>query len=158
MTGQPKRIVIVGGVAGGASAAARARRLSEDAEIIMFERGEHISFANCGMPYHIGGVIPDRNRLLVQTPDAMRTRFRIDVRTGHEVLRIDREEHKVYVRHLESGRETAEPYDALVLSPGAAPISPNIPGVAAPGVFTLRNLEDMDCIKARIDAGDPRDG
>lgn len=155
MTAQPQRIVIVGGVAGGASAAARARRLSEDAEIIMYERGEHISFANCGMPYHIGGVIPDRDRLLVQTPEAMRQRFRIDVRTRHEVVRIDRQEHKVHVRQLDSGQEVAESYDALVLSPGAEPIRPNLPGVDAAGVFTLRNLEDMDRIKERIDRDTP---
>ncbi|MFH1268053.1 MAG: FAD-dependent oxidoreductase, partial [Planctomycetota bacterium] len=98
------RIVIVGGVAGGASAAARARRLSEDAEIVLFERGEHISFANCGLPYHIGGTIAERKRLLVQTPKGMQKRFRIDVRTRSEVVAIDREARQVRVRNLETGQ------------------------------------------------------
>ena len=149
---QGKRIVIVGGVAGGASAAARARRLSEDAEIVMFERGEHISFANCGLPYHIGGVIADRNRLLVQTPEAMRKRFRIDVRVRSEVTRIDRDAREVVVVDHATGREYRQPYDALVLSPGAEPVRPNIPGIASPRVLTLRNMADMDAIMAAIDA------
>jgi NADPH-dependent 2,4-dienoyl-CoA reductase/sulfur reductase-like enzyme/peroxiredoxin family protein/rhodanese-related sulfurtransferase/TusA-related sulfurtransferase len=150
-----KRIVIVGGVAGGASAAARARRLSEDAEIVIFERGEFVSFANCGMPYHIGGVIPDRSRLLVQTPESLKRRFRIDVRVNTEVLRIDRTGKKVIVRDLKSGAETAEPYDALILSPGAEPVRPPIPGADSPRVFTLRSMRDMDAIKALVDAEHP---
>jgi NADPH-dependent 2,4-dienoyl-CoA reductase/sulfur reductase-like enzyme/peroxiredoxin family protein/rhodanese-related sulfurtransferase/TusA-related sulfurtransferase len=151
-----KRIVIVGGVAGGASAAARARRLSEDAEIVIFERGEHISFANCGLPYHIGGTIAERDRLLVQTPEGMRKRFRIDVRTRTEVLRIDREARNVAVRHLETGQESSEPYDVLILSPGAEPLRPPIPGADSPGVFTLRNLQDMDAINQAVGKADPR--
>jgi len=146
-----KRIVIVGGVAGGASAAARARRLSEEAEIILFERGEHISFANCGLPYHIGGDIPDRKRLLVQTPEAMRRRFRIDVRTQTEVIRIDRAQKLVLARNLATGAEQTEPYDVLILSPGAEPVCPSIPGIEATRVFTLRNLSDMDAIKGLVD-------
>lgn len=153
---EPKRIVIVGGVAGGASAAARARRLSEDAQIVLFERGEHISFANCGLPYHIGGTIAERKRLLVQTPEGMRNRFRIDVRTRCEVVRIDREARQVAVRNLETGEETAEPYDALILSPGAEPMRPPIPGVDHPGVFTLRNLHDMDAIIEAVEKAEPR--
>jgi len=153
---EPKRIVIVGGVAGGASAAARARRLSEDARIVLFERGEHISFANCGLPYHIGGTIADRERLLVQTPEGMHRRFRVDVRTRCEVLRIDREARQVAARNLATGEETAEPYDALILSPGAEPVRPPIPGADRPGVFTLRNLRDMDAILGAVERAAPR--
>jgi NADPH-dependent 2,4-dienoyl-CoA reductase/sulfur reductase-like enzyme/peroxiredoxin family protein/rhodanese-related sulfurtransferase/TusA-related sulfurtransferase len=150
-----KRILIVGGVAGGASAATRARRLSEDAEIVLFERGEHVSFANCGMPYHIGGAIRERGRLLVQTPEGLRQRYRLDVRTRTEVVRIDRAARKVLVRNLATGEETQEPYDALILSPGAAPIRPPIPGADHPLVFTLRTLGDMDRIKRLVDEKKP---
>jgi len=153
---EPKRIVIVGGVAGGASAAARARRLSEDAEIVIFERGEHISFANCGLPYHIGGAITERERLLVQTPEGMQNRFRVDVRTRCEVLRVDREARQVTVRNLETGEEGTEPYDVLILSPGAEPLRPPIPGVDCPGVFTLRNLRDTDAIIEAVAKAEPR--
>jgi NADPH-dependent 2,4-dienoyl-CoA reductase/sulfur reductase-like enzyme/peroxiredoxin family protein/rhodanese-related sulfurtransferase/TusA-related sulfurtransferase len=150
-----KRLLIVGGVAGGASAAARARRLSEDAEIVLFERGPNISFANCGLPYHIGGDIPDRKQLLVQTPAAMAQRFRIDVRTNTEVIHIDRTRRELTVRDVSDGAEHAEPYDALVLSPGAEPLLPPIPGIDSPGVFTLRNLGDMDAIKKVVDERAP---
>ncbi|HUT92088.1 MAG TPA: FAD-dependent oxidoreductase [Thermoguttaceae bacterium] len=153
---EPKRIVIVGGVAGGASAAARARRLSEDAEIVIFERGEHISFANCGLPYHISGTIANRKRLLVQTPEGMQNRFRVDVRTRCEVLRINREARQVAVRNLETGEEGTEPYDVLILSPGAEPLRPPIPGVDSPGVFTLRNLRDTDAIIEAVEKAEPR--
>ena len=132
-----KRMVIVGGVAGGASAAARARRLSEDAEIVLFERGPDISFANCGLPYHIGGTIAERDRLLVQTPEAMRKRFRIDVRTRSEVLRIDRQGRHVTVRNLPTGEQSTEPYDVLILSPGAEPLRPPIPGADLQGGSVL---------------------
>ena len=146
-----KRILIVGGVAGGASAAARARRLSEDAEIVLIERGEHISFANCGMPYHIGGAIPDRDQLLVQTPEGLRTRYRIDVRTRTEARGIDRQARTIRLRNLDTGEERAEPYDVLILSPGAEPVRPPVPGADLPQVFTLRSLTDMDRIKAAVD-------
>jgi len=147
-----KRIVIVGGVAGGAAAATRARRLSEEAEIILFERGEHISFANCGLPYHIGGRIADRDALLVQTPERMRARYAIDVRTRTEVIGIDREAREVTVRDVATGAESTQGYDVLILSPGAAPVRPPIVGADDPGVFTLRNLADMDAIKQVADA------
>ncbi len=150
-----KRILIVGGVAGGASAAARTRRLSEDAEIVMFERGEYVSFANCGLPYHIGGMIPERDRLLVQTPESLRRRFRIDVRTRMEVVRIDRAAKTVTARNLTTGAEVVESYDALILSPGAEPVRPPIPGADGPKVFTLRSITDMDAIKAFIDGEKP---
>lgn len=144
------KILIVGGVAGSASAAARARRLDEKAEIILFERGEHISFANCGLPYHIGGVIPERESLLVTTPTAMREKFAIDVRTLNEVVKIDRSKKELQVKDLNSGKTYSEAYDYLVLSPGAAAIRPPISGIDLPGIFSLRNLEDMDRIKAAV--------
>jgi NADPH-dependent 2,4-dienoyl-CoA reductase/sulfur reductase-like enzyme/rhodanese-related sulfurtransferase len=151
-----RRILIVGGVAGGASAAARARRLSEEAEIILFERGEHISFANCGLPYHIEGTITERKRLLVQTPQSMRRRFAIDVRTRTEVIRIDRGGKLVVARNLATGAELTESYDVLILSPGAEPIRPPIPGVDSKRVFTLRSLADMDAIKELVDREKPQ--
>ena len=145
-----KKIVIVGGVAGGASAAARARRLSEESEIVLLERGPHISFANCGLAYHIGGEIAERERLLVSTPEKLRARFRIDVRTRSEAVAIDTAAREVEVRNLETGATYRERYDALVLSPGAEPVRPAIPGVDGPNVLTLRNMEDMDRIIAAL--------
>lgn len=147
------KLIIVGGVAGGASAAARARRLAEDAEIVLLERGPDVSYANCGLPYHVGGVIPDRNKLLVVTPKLLRERFRLDVRTRSSVEKIDRAAKTVTVRDLATGREYAERYDKLILAPGAAPLRPDIPGLDLPNVFTLRTLDDTDRIKAVVDAG-----
>ncbi len=140
------KILIVGGVAGGATAAARARRLDEKAEIILFERGEHISFANCGLPYHISGVIPERESLLVTTPEVMHEKFAIDVRVRNEVVKIDRAKKHLLVKDLGNGNEYTESYDYLVLSPGAAAVKPPITGIDLPGIFTLRNLQDMDRI------------
>jgi len=151
----PLRIAIVGGVAGGMSAAARARRLSETAEITVFERGEHVSFANCGLPYHVAGVIPDRRRLLVQTPQSLRARFALDVRVNSEVVRIDRAAKELVVRER-SGREYRHGYHALVLSPGAEPLRPPIPGSDHPRVRTLRSLEDMDAIVDLLGRGPSR--
>ncbi len=145
------RILIVGGVAGGASAATRARRLSEEAKIVVFERGEHISFANCGMPYHIGGVIADRDELLVATPERLWNRYRIRVRLRTEVEGIDRDAQELVVRDLQTGEESREPYDVLILSPGAEPIRPPIPGADLDKVLSLRSLADMDGIKAVVD-------
>ena len=146
------KLVIVGGVAGGASAAARARRLDEHAEIVIFERGPDVSFANCGLPYYVGEEITPRDKLLVTTPARLRERFRLDVRTRSNVESIDRAAKKVRVRELDTGREYDETYDALILAPGAAPLRPPIPGVESPLVLTLRNLQDVDRIKAKIDA------
>jgi len=143
---QPFRLVIVGGVAGGASAAARARRLSESIEILMVERGPHISFANCGLPYHVGGAITDRSRLLLQTPASLGRRFNLDIRVETEAVAIDREARELVLRDLRTGTESRERYDALLLSPGAAPIRPALPGFDLPKVLTLRNLPDMDRI------------
>lgn len=145
--------MIVGGVAAGASAAARARRLSEHAEIVLIERGPDISFANCGMPYHIGEKIEHRERLLVVRPQLLRERFRIDVRTSHEVTALDPRSKQLRVTDLQRGEEYTLDYDQLLLTPGAAPFVPNIPGVDLPHVETLRNLGDMDRIKARVDRG-----
>ncbi|MDD3275820.1 MAG: FAD-dependent oxidoreductase [Kiritimatiellales bacterium] len=146
-----KKIVIIGGVAGGASAAARARRLSEEAEIILLERGPYVSFANCGLPYHIGGEIADRDRLLVTTPEALRKRFLIDVRTRNEVTAIDPDKKVVEIKNLESGEVYTETYDALILSPGAEPVRPPIPGIESQNVLSLRNMEDMDRIIKALD-------
>ena len=151
--GRLMKLLIVGGVAGGASAAARARRLSEDAQIVLFERGPDVSFANCGLPYYVGGEIAERDKLLVTTPERLRTRFKLDVRTRSSVEAIDRAAKKVRVRDLASGREYEETYDKLILAPGAAPLRPPIPGIDLPGIFTLRNLQDMDRIKERVDQG-----
>lgn len=141
------KVVIVGGVAGGMSAAARLRRLSEQAQIVVFERGEAVSFANCGLPYYISGVIEHRDELLLQTPESLKARFNIDVRVRHEVLEIVPEEKKVRVRDLSSGNTFEETYDNLVLSPGAEPVRPPIPGLESARVFTLRNMGDTDKIK-----------
>ena len=151
-----KRILIVGGVAGGASAAARARRLNEEAEIVVFERGEFVSFANCGLPYHIGGDIPGRDALLLQTPQSFKRRFNVDVRVFHEVIEIDKAGKNLLVRNLQSGEVLHESYDALLLSPGAAPIRPPFPGIDSPGVHTLRNIPDMDRILAALEQDKPR--
>ena len=150
------KIVVVGGVAAGMSAAARLRRLDESAEIIVLERGEHVSFANCGLPYHIGGDIKDRQQLLLQTPASLKATLNLDVRTRHEVIAIDRTARTVQIRELASGRVYTERYDKLVLSPGAQPIRPNLPGVDHPAVLVLRNVADMDAIMARVDAGAKR--
>ncbi|GEA50358.1 NADH oxidase [Vibrio inusitatus NBRC 102082] len=140
------KILIVGGVAGGASAAARARRLSEDAEIIMIERGEFVSFANCGLPYHIGGDITDRSKLLLQTPESFLARFNVDVRVMNEVVAIQRQDKTVTIKNLIDGSEYIESYDFLLLSPGAGPIVPPIEGLSNPLTHSLRNIPDMDRI------------
>ena len=147
------KLLIVGGVAGGASAAARARRLSENAHIVLIERGPDVSFANCGLPYYIGGEIADREKLLVVTPERLRSRYNLDVRVRSSVEAINRPAKRVRVRDLVSGREYEETYDKLILAPGAAPIRPPISGIDLPGVFTLRNLEDMDRIMRKLHDG-----
>ena len=150
------KIVIVGGVAGGATAAARLRRLDEYAEIIIFEQGEHISFANCGLPYYIGGSIAKRENLLLQTPESFNRRFHIDVRVHSEVLSIERGTKTVTVRNKQTGEIYAESYDTLVLSPGGVPIKPPIEGIDSERVFTLRNIADIDKIKAFIIENHPK--
>ncbi|OIR17631.1 coenzyme A disulfide reductase [mine drainage metagenome] len=147
------KIVIVGGVAAGMSTAARARRLSEQANIIVLERSQYVSFANCGLPYHIGGDIKDRDQLLLQTPQTLAENLNLDVRTGHEVLAINQIERTITIKNLTSADEYIETYDKLVLCPGASPIIPSLPGVDHPSIFTLRNIEDMDVIKTIVDQG-----
>ncbi len=150
-----KRVVIVGGVAGGATCAARLRRLDENAEIVVLDRGHYVSFANCGLPYYVGNVIRQEAKLLLATPALFMDRFCIDVRTRNEVTAIDREKHTVAVRDLETGREYSESYDALVLSPGAAPICPPWPGIDLPGIFTLRTVPDSREIRNWIELRKP---
>jgi NADPH-dependent 2,4-dienoyl-CoA reductase/sulfur reductase-like enzyme/rhodanese-related sulfurtransferase len=150
-----QKVVIIGGVAGGASAAARLRRLDEEAEIILFERDEYISFANCGLPYYIGEVIKKRDNLLVQTPKGMRERFRVDVRVNSEVTRIRRETKSVEVLDRKTGKTYTETYDKLILAPGAAPFRPPIPGLDEARVFSLRNIPDTDTIKGFVDEHKP---
>ncbi|QDV38999.1 FAD-dependent oxidoreductase [Tautonia plasticadhaerens] len=156
MNASGRTIVIVGGVAGGASAAARARRIDEHARIILFEKDGHVSFANCGLPYYIGGEIADREKLLVAPSELLERRFRLDVRTRQEVVSIDRQAKTVTVRDHASGGDYAQSYDRLILAPGASPLVPPLEGADAPGVFTLRNLEDTDRIKAAVDASGAR--
>ena len=151
-----KRILVIGGVAGGATFAARARRLSENAEIIIFERGKYISFANCGLPYHIAGTIPRREQLLLQTPEKMMNRYQIDVRIETEVINIDRINKNITVKNLKTDKQYIETYDILVLSPGAKPIIPPIPGINSKGILVLRNMTDMDEINNWISVNQPK--
>ncbi len=146
------KVIIVGGVAGGASAAARLRRLDENAQITMYERSGYISYANCGLPYYIGGVITDRRQLTLQTPDSFYKRFRVDVKVNHEVLSIDRVNHTVEVKNLSTGEIFTDNYDKLVLSPGAKAVKPPIPGIESERIFTLRTVEDTYWIADEIKA------
>ena len=145
-----KRILVVGGVAGGASCVARARRLSEAADIIMFERGEYVSFANCGLPYYVGDVIKEEENLIVATPEVFRKRFKIDVRLQSEVVAVDCKNSRIQIKDLTTGDIYLEEYDALVLAPGARAIKPKMPGIDLPGIFSLRTIPDSRQIKAWI--------
>ncbi len=151
-----KRVLIVGGVAGGATCATRLRRLDEDAEIVVFDRGPYVSFANCGLPYYVGNIIKQEEKLLLATPPWFQDRFHIEVRTRAEVTAIDRQGCAIAVRDLETGCEYHEPYDALVLSPGAAPVCPPWPGIDLPGIFTLRTIPDSRQIRNWIESKKPR--
>jgi NADPH-dependent 2,4-dienoyl-CoA reductase/sulfur reductase-like enzyme/peroxiredoxin family protein/rhodanese-related sulfurtransferase/TusA-related sulfurtransferase len=152
-----KKVIIIGGVAGGATTAARLRRLDESAQIIVFERGKYISFANCGLPYYIGGVIQNRSSLIVQTEEDMESKFALDIRTEHEVTAIHKEEKTVTVKNLASGEEFLESYDDLVISTGAFPVKPPIPGIKeAANLFTLRTIPDTDAIKEFIETRHPK--
>jgi NADPH-dependent 2,4-dienoyl-CoA reductase/sulfur reductase-like enzyme/rhodanese-related sulfurtransferase len=151
MAMEKKRILIVGGVAGGASCGARARRLSESAEILIFDRGDYVSFANCGLPYYVGEVIRKEEDLLVATPELFRERFNIEVRLRSEVIAIDRNRHTISVRDLRSGSVYEEVFDALVLAPGASPIRPDLPGIDLPGIFSLRTIPDSRRIREWIE-------
>jgi NADPH-dependent 2,4-dienoyl-CoA reductase/sulfur reductase-like enzyme/peroxiredoxin family protein/rhodanese-related sulfurtransferase/TusA-related sulfurtransferase len=148
------KYLIIGGVAGGATTAARLRRLDEQAEIIMFERGAYISYANCGLPYYIGGTISERENLFVQTPETFGKRFNMEVRTQNEAISINRENKTILVKDLVKGEEYTESYDKLILSPGAEPVKPPLPGINSKGIYTLRNVPDTDVIKAYIEKHD----
>jgi NADPH-dependent 2,4-dienoyl-CoA reductase/sulfur reductase-like enzyme/peroxiredoxin family protein/rhodanese-related sulfurtransferase/TusA-related sulfurtransferase len=150
------KLVVVGGVAAGMSCAARTRRLDEFADIVVFERAHHVSFANCGLPYHIGDVISDRDRLLLQTPQSLDESLALDVRTGQEVTSIDVEAKTVSVRDVDTGEELTEAYDKLALCPGASPFVPPLPGVDHPDIHVLRRIGDMDSIKALVDGSNGR--
>ena len=150
------KVVIIGGVAGGATAAARLRRLNETAEIVVFERSGHVSYANCGLPYYIGGVIEEPEALTLQTPESFFARFRVDMRVRHEVTAIHPDKKTVSVKALETGEEYEEHYDKLILSPGASPTQPRLPGVGIEKVFTLRTVEDTFRMKDYINAHHPK--
>ncbi|WP_321307813.1 CoA-disulfide reductase [Marinifilum fragile] len=150
------KYLIVGGVAGGATTAARLRRMDESAEIIMFERGEHISYANCGLPYYVGDVITERENLLLQTPESFNKRLNVDVRILNEVIKINREKKEVEVKDLKSNTVYTETYDKLIVSPGAEPIKPPIPGINDSAIFTVRNVKDTDKIKAYYNENKPQ--
>jgi len=145
--------LIVGGVAAGMSAATRLRRVDEAAEIIVFERGEYVSYANCGLPYYIGDAISERERLLIQTPEGFKSLFNIQVHTGHEVLAVRPDEKRIRVRELKSGREYDESYDKLLLTPGGSPVKPTIPGSDHPAIHTLWTIPDSDRIRSMVDKG-----
>jgi NADPH-dependent 2,4-dienoyl-CoA reductase/sulfur reductase-like enzyme/rhodanese-related sulfurtransferase len=148
--------IIIGGVAGGATTAARLRRLDEKSQIIIFEKGAYISYANCGLPYYIGGTIPEREKLFLQTPEGFGKRFNLDVRVNTEVLSIEPMAKKIKVKNLINGDIYEETYDTLVLSPGAEPIKPPLPGIDLPGIFTLRNVADTDRIKTFVNENKPQ--
>ncbi|OCS82821.1 FAD-dependent oxidoreductase [Caryophanon tenue] len=145
-----KKVVVIGGVAGGASAAARIRRLDEQAQIVMFERGPHVSFSNCSLPFYLSGVVADSKKLLMMTPESFEVKHNIDARVNSEVIAINREEKTVTVQHTQTGEVTTESYDKLVLSPGASPIVPNLPGTDLPHVFTVRNVVDIERLHTAI--------
>ncbi|MGM0378426.1 MAG: CoA-disulfide reductase [Bacillota bacterium] len=151
-----KKILIVGGVAAGATAAARIRRLNEDAKIIMFEKGPHVSFANCGLPYHVGGVIEDREELLLMSPEEFKNRFNVEARVNNEVININTKDKSVKVKDLVKDNDYTETYDELVLAPGASALKPPIPGVETDKLFTLRNVVDVDKINKFIEENNPK--
>ena len=152
------KIVIVGGVAGGATAAARIRRLDETAEIVVFERSGYVSYANCGLPYYIGGVIQSAAELTLQTPESFWKRFRVDMRIRHEVTAIHPDQKTVSVRNLDTGESFRESYDKLLLSPGAKPTQPELPGTGLPRLFTLRTVEDTLTIRDFVEREQHKSG
>ncbi len=139
-----KKVLVVGGVAGGATAAVRVRRLDEKAEIIMFEKGPHVSFSNCSLPYYLGRVVESKEKLVLMTPESFKTKYNIEARVNQEVIRIHREEKTVEIKNLETNEVYKESYDVLILSPGANPVVPPFEGVNLPHVFTVRNVADID--------------
>ena len=152
-----KKILIVGGVAGGASAAARLRRNSEEDEIIMFEKGPHVSFSNCALPYHLSGVIEEADKLVLMSPEKFMVQYKIEARVNNEVLSINKEEKYVSVKNLLTGETYKETYDKLILSPGAKPIVPNISGIEEVNIFTIRNVVDIDKLNKYVKSIDTKD-
>ncbi|MEG0385070.1 FAD-dependent oxidoreductase [Solibacillus cecembensis] len=151
-----KKIVVVGGVAGGASAAARIRRLDEAAQIVMFEKGPHVSFSNCSLPYHLSGIVENSNRLLLMNPQSFESKYNIDARVNSEVVKVNRAEKTVTVKNSDTGETYEESYDRLILSPGASPIVPNLEGVQLPHVFTVRNVVDIERLQKAIVENDAK--
>jgi NADPH-dependent 2,4-dienoyl-CoA reductase/sulfur reductase-like enzyme len=149
------KVIIIGGVAGGASCAARLRRLDENTEIVMVERGPYVSYANCGLPYHVGGVIPEESSLLVATAEMFRALFKVDARTNCEATAIDPQRKSVDLKDVETGEVTTESYDKLVLSPGAPSIRPPLPGIDLPGIFVVRTVPDARHIRDWLEKGTP---
>ena len=147
-----KKILIVGGVAGGASAAARLRRLSEEDKIIMFEKGPHVSFSNCALPYHLSGLIDEADKLVLMSPEKFQSQYNIEARVNSEVTLIDKENKEIEVKNYLTGETYRESYDKLILSPGAKPIVPNIPGIDKVNVFTIRNVLDIDKLNKFVKA------
>ena len=152
-----KKILIVGGVAGGASSAARLRRNSEEDEIIMFEKGPHVSFSNCALPYHLSGTIQSANRLVLMSPEKFKAQYNIEARVNSEVLSIDKYNKELEIKNLLTGEIYREKYDKLILSPGARPIIPNIPGIENVNIFTIRNVVDIDKLNKFIKSIDIKD-
>ena len=151
-----KKTVIIGGVAGGATTAARLRRKDESMEIVLLERGEYISYANCGLPYHVGDVIKNRESLLLQTPEAMKKKFNVDVRVRNEAVKINPEDQTVTIKDLKEGRAYEESYDYLVIATGSSPVVPPIPGIDGPDIYTLWTVPDTDRIKKVIETKKPK--
>ena len=148
------KLVIIGGVAAGAAAATRARRLDEHAEIVILERSGHVSFANCGLPYHVGGVIPERDSLIITSPEEFKGKFNVEVRTCHEVRALDRQAKTVHVCELATGREYDETYDKLILAVGASAVVPPVDGMPCDNVFKLRSMEDVDALCSYLAHGE----
>ncbi|MBX9725080.1 MAG: FAD-dependent oxidoreductase, partial [Candidatus Obscuribacterales bacterium] len=153
---QARKIIIVGGVAGGMSAAARARRISEDSEIIVVERSGYVSYANCGLPYFIGGEISSKEKLMVVTEEVLKDKLNLDIRVNSEVVEIDAEAKVVTIKNTKTQSTYNENYDDLLLSVGASPIRPNVPGIDLPGLFSVRNIEDVEKIQAWFEANSPK--
>ncbi len=152
-----KKFLIVGGVAGGASTAARIRRLDEQAEVIMFEKGPNVSFSNCSLPFHLSGIVENSSKLILMTPQTFQSKYNIEARVSHEVVSINRDAKTVTVKNLINDTSYEESYDTLVLSPGASPIVPNLEGVDSPHVFTVRNVVDIERLNNYVKSDDVED-
>src|SRR5690625_3444470 len=152
-----KKVVIIGGVAGGASVAARVRRLDEQAEVIMFERGPHVSFSNCSLPYHLSGIVEDSQKLVLMDPEIFKSRYNIEARVNQEVVKINRDEKTITIKDFVADKTYEEDYDTLVLSPGASPIRPNLEGINNKNVFTVRNVVDIERLSGFVKQNNLKD-